>query len=117
MPSPRRQQLKRLTNRIMSMLLDNPTSRDSDHKLVANVWYFEAPEEIGKPISQLSAFELLEAISQKKLSSAESIRRIRQKLQEQYPTLRGKTWIKRRVFSKKVRKTINSGNHEHQFNH
>ena len=50
----------------------------------------------------MSAFEFLKLYSECKLTSPESIRRMRQKLQEENLELRGKSWNKRQKLSKEV---------------
>ena len=65
--------------------------RDSDEKLIATYWYYE----VGESIEQMGAMPFLRLYSERKLTSAESIRRVRCKIMEQNPKLRGETYIRR----------------------
>lgn len=63
--------------------------KDSDEKLIASFWYHEIG---GNNFAAMTAHDLLKKFTEGKLTSAESIRRCRQKLQEQHPELRGKMY-------------------------
>lgn len=73
---------------VMSLLSFYPHLRDDDNKLIANIWHSEIKNNI-------TAFEFLKGFSEGKYSNPESVRRIRQKLQEEFPKLRGKKWKQR----------------------
>ena len=65
--------------------------RDSDTRLLANIW----ASEVGSRINQMNAVELLKMMAEGKLPSAETIRRTRQKVQEEMPELRGESYRER----------------------
>jgi hypothetical protein len=97
------EKLKTTKDKVRTILLERPDSRDNDGKLVALYWYYEdRPYFDG---GGNSALDFLRALSDGKFSSAESIRRCRQKLQELEPNTRGpgykekKTTIEREVKS------------------
>jgi hypothetical protein len=81
---------EQITHRVMTLLKQHPHLRDSDEKLVANVWH----NEIGNP-SAISAFAMLELYANGKLTNSDYITRVRRKLQEEYPELRGKLYKER----------------------
>lgn len=80
----------------MRLLTENPHLMDDDHKLVSNVWYQDLKRMNIEP-SEVSGYRLLEIISEGKLTNPESIRRSRQKVQEEFPQLRGKNYQSRKA--------------------
>jgi len=100
---------KQLRQRIVGILHSNADNRDNDFKLQANVWHDEAAKVFGtKNLEDISAFEFLKAYSLGKMSPAESIRRQRQKIQQEHKSLRGKNYFLRQLHSKKVKKKIHT---------
>ena len=80
-------------------------SRDSDDKLVCNIWF----HQIGKAqIDQMTAMELLKVISEGKLPSYDNITRARRKLQEDNEHLRGTSYKERHNQEAIVRSKISS---------
>ena len=71
---------------IIDLLTNKEHLRDNDQALIANIWWRELVTR-GKDKS--TAFEVLKIFSEGKLSNPESIRRSRQKIQEEQPELRG----------------------------
>ena len=96
--------LQNIKIKVKELLQKFPHLRDSDAKLIATIYYHEA----NLMTDQLSAMQLLKLFSDGKLSSPESIRRIRQKLQYDYPELRGKSYVVRQSMEKDVRQNINN---------
>jgi len=85
-------QMKSIKDKVKVLLTDSEELRDNDFKLIANYYYYE----IGKDsISSMSAMDLLEMFATGKLTHSESIRRVRQKLQEDNPNLRGNNFSSR----------------------
>ena len=78
---------------------------DNDARLIANVLYGQLGT-LGYDVPNMTAIDLLRIISSSKLYSPETIRRSRQKLQEQYPDYRGNKYYKRHGLAEKVRTTI-----------
>jgi hypothetical protein len=75
------------------LLSKYPETRDSDGALIAT---FYLNETGGKEILQnKSAHEFLKLLYKDKLTPASTIIRVRRKLQEQIPALRGKNYEKR----------------------
>lgn len=75
-------------DKVLKQLNEDPRTRDNDNLLIAKIWFSEmTSEEIGK-----STLEFLTKYSKSEFTSAESIRRCRQKLQEEFPGLRGTSY-------------------------
>lgn len=92
--------------KVKQLLLDNPSNRDSDNKLIANYWHYELSKK-GVDLNELSAFDLLKYYAESKLTNAESIRRMRAKLQEEHLELRGKKYqLRQTTLKNKVRKEL-----------
>ena len=95
--------LKNVKTTVENMLLVSPISRDSDDKLVCNIWYKILTKE---RIDSMSAMDLLQVISDGTLPSYDNISRARRKLQEENPHLRGKNYKERHQEEKDVRTNI-----------
>jgi hypothetical protein len=89
-------------DKVYKLLVNNGHLRDSDLKLIACIWYSEVPN-----INDLTAYEFLQKFSNGELSNPESIRRSRQKLQEQIPALRGAKYKMRQAAQTEVRQQLN----------
>ena len=76
---------------IKELLTKYPNLKDSDNKLIANYWNLELQYK-NKDIKEMSATDLLTMYAQSQLTNAETIRRMRAKLQEDIPALRGKAY-------------------------
>lgn len=74
---------------IEALLREHPKLRDSDRRLVSNVWAHEL-NQLGLPYSKA-----LEKFADGSLTSPDSISRCRRKIEEDHPELRGKTWADR----------------------
>jgi hypothetical protein len=76
--------LKLVAYKVLSLLTDNPECRDNDRLLIAEIW--------SKETKSTTVQEFLLELIQGNLSNCESIRRMRQKIQERHPYLRGEKW-------------------------
>ncbi len=82
-------------NRVVYDLLSEfPECRDNDQLLILKVWAVEHPEIRS---SDYSFFRFAVLFKQGEFANTESIRRSRQKVQEQHPQLRGKTYKARQA--------------------
>lgn len=72
--------------------------RESDTRLVATIWKHHIKPDLAK----MTAEDLLQKLADNDLPSFESIGRMRRKLQEQRPELRGKNYVNRQQEEKKV---------------
>ena len=85
-------QMQTVKEKIKYLLIKNPHLRDDDFKLVSTYHY----NEIGpQKVLKLSAMEFLHLYADGKLTHSASISRVRAKLQEQNPSLRGVKYEKR----------------------
>lgn len=91
---------KNVKPKVRALLTEIPECRDNDNLLIAEIWQRDLKRDM-VPIS-----ELLDMLARKQIHSPESIRRSRQKLQEDFKNLRGKFWAKRHKHSAFVRKEI-----------
>jgi hypothetical protein len=99
---------KKLKNRILKILTENPSNRDDDNRLLCNVWYYEFHEQFKKHPSEVDAMQFFKLLSIGRFTKSESVRRLRQKIQEENPHLRGVNYRERQNHAKKIRKEINS---------
>jgi hypothetical protein len=88
--------LKAIIQRVEQWFEDKPELRDSDEKLISNIWYDDLKSKNIK-VSEGSYLHFLRMYGTGQLTSAESIRRSRAKLQEENPHLRGKSYQRRQT--------------------
>jgi len=89
---------------VINALVKYPHLRDDDNRLLATIW---AHELGGKDkVKEISAFEFLEKLSKGKLANSESVRRMRQKLQEDYENLRGPKYNERQARATQVKNDL-----------
>ncbi len=80
--------IKNIKPKVLKLLQDYPFLRDSDMHLLSSVW----TRQIEGSILDISTIHFLEMLRNGKLSNPETIRRCRQKIQEQRPELRGTSY-------------------------
>lgn len=78
-------------NKVLYELNTDERTRDDDNLLIAKIWYREFKN---KDVPN-DVIEFLKFFSAGNLTSPESIRRCRQKLQEEFQGLRGKSYMAR----------------------
>ena len=93
--------MKNMLNKVVNLLTEHPSLRDSDERLTANIWYNNI-----KNVKEIDAITLLSRFAEGKLPSYESISRCRRKIQEEKPDLRGKKWAKRHSKQKVIKDQI-----------
>ena len=76
---------------IKKLLINTPKLRDSDNKLIATMWFNEIKAKELDPYT-ISAYTFLKFYADSAVTNAETIRRVRAKLQEEYPELRGEAY-------------------------
>lgn len=76
-------QIRKLKDKVKGLLTDYPALRDSDPKLIINIW----AEKVD--YKKMTGEEVLTIIASGKLGPAEGITRCRRKIMELYPELRG----------------------------
>tara|TARA_B100001248_G_C27258509_1_gene397263 strand:+ start:407 stop:730 length:324 start_codon:yes stop_codon:yes gene_type:complete len=79
--------------------------RDDDNKLIANIWCEDIVSK-GYSVKDISGHFLLKLLAEHKLTSTESIRRSRCKVQEDNPHLRGHKYNKRMAKQKEVKSEL-----------
>ena len=87
-------ELKAKKDLVKLLMMNHFHLRDDDNKLLATVWKYELQLK-GNNTHTMNAFDVLSIIAQGELSKPESIRRVRQKLQQDHEHLRGNRWIER----------------------
>ena len=94
---------KEIKQKVRSILELVPSTRDNDNELISTYW----ENELGHEIINMSAETFLKIYATSNvLTSAESIRRNRQKIQEQNEHLRGLKYRVRQILGEEVRQTI-----------
>lgn len=91
-----------LKNKVEKLLRNVEHLRDSDSKLISTIWYNESQHSL----NEITAYQFLQNYCAGFYTSPESIRRIRQKLQEDFFELRGHSYKARQNKSLIVKKEI-----------
>ena len=99
-------EMKLVKDRVNSLLIMYPHLRDSDNRLIATIWKFDMMN-MGLKTGIITAHEFLDLYANERLTNAETIRRVRQKIQEETPELRGSAYILKQKQGEDVRKEIN----------
>ena len=97
--------MKTIKDKVMVLLEDYPYLRDNDFKLIANFYALEIGSE---NLDKMTARDFLKMFSDGRLPHSESIRRDRQKLQEQNISLRGMRYKQRKNDGDDTSKEIRS---------
>jgi hypothetical protein len=97
-------QMKDMKSRVQFLLEKYPSLRDDDFRLYASYISFQVG---GKTkLEQMNAYEFLTRLANGELAHFESVTRVRRKLQEQVPELRGANYEKRQQGEHNVRTNI-----------
>jgi len=92
---------------IEHILQSYPQTRDNDERLAANVLHFFLKKR-NIHTTELNAQQLLQMYAEGKLPTIDYITRVRRKLQEENPHIRGEMYKIRKGKSTKVKETINN---------
>ena len=88
--------MKNYTEIVRTVLERVPVTRDNDMKLLSYVW----AEAVGyERIKKVTCHELFDLMNDGKLPAPETIRRARQRLQQNNPNLRGKNYGSKKFHS------------------
>ena len=100
---------KGLQKVVKTFLENREDLRDSDSKLIANVWRDEIEALKGKgSLTDISAYDFLAYfLVPEKISSADSITRARRKIQQEDWNLRGNNYKERQLQEKEFRQQVN----------
>ena len=94
--------LKQAKDKVKALLIKSPHLRDDDNKLIATYYYHESQSNLLK----ITALDFLHEFADGKFTNPETIRRCRQRLQEECPELRGKLWHKKQHAGNEVKKEV-----------
>jgi len=86
---------------VQQRLINSTKMRDDDALLMADIWRQELAE-----LGAKSVYDVLNAIAGRMVTSPESIRRSRQKVQQDYPNLRGTVYNQRHAKEIEVLKEL-----------
>ena len=92
----------KLHDYIREVLAYRADLRDSDSRLITHIWYKEA-EQLGIELKNISGYDLLKYLQSETFTSTESIRRSRQKVQEQHAETRGQKYLERQAKANEVK--------------
>ena len=87
------EKMHQIKPKVLKLLIEKPHLRDDDNRLIANIFLNEGGGY--DTMQKISAYEFLRLFAEGKFTNFESIRRVRAKLQEEHPELRGKTYKER----------------------
>jgi len=80
---------------VRTLLENTPHLRDSDNKLIATYWFNELRKMAINP-DNINAMKFLKMFADSALTNVKTIERMRRKLQEECPELRGKMYKARK---------------------
>jgi len=102
--------MKIITKQIEHLLNTVPSLRDNDKRLCTHIWYRQI-EDKGIDPYQLSTTKFLHLYAAGKVCSDATIQRLRAKIQETNPALRGQKYLERQIkMQAKVKKDLGYGN-------
>jgi len=87
---------------VTQLLIKSERCRNSDARLTAAIW----KHYLKKDLEKMQAIDLLQLLADNKLPNSESIRRVRQRLQEKNIALRGIHYKVRKSEEEKVKEQI-----------
>lgn len=93
-------------DKVYKILHKSIEARDDYFLLLFKVWLYELGDECPTEVKQALRY-LFKARKEKRISAFESVTRASRKVQEEYPSLRGKHYEARKNKESKVRKEIN----------
>lgn len=96
-------QIKNIQEQVKILLTNHPSCRDNDNRLFMTLLHNIDPE-----LMKGSFEDFAKKFVQGKYMAMESVTRARRKVQEENPSLRGKTYVDRQFAESDVRKGINS---------
>ena len=99
--------IRNLQKRVEKLLQSNPELRDSDDRLLANIFWNHIPKHRFTENELEGVTKFLQMLADGQLPDYGSVKRCRQKLQQLFPALRGKLYEKRHKRAKVVKNEIN----------
>lgn len=104
--------IKGTKNKVLYLLETESHLRDSDEKLIANIWFGEIKKLEGSHPKEVTGMRVLEILSQGLLTNSESIRRSRAELQRSLPELRGEKYNDRMNYAEVVKDDLDDFNED-----
>ena len=101
--------IKEIYNKVKSLLQRDARLREADSALMARVWWNDLLA-LGYDPTSMSAPDFFVMLTDKKVSSYESITRARRKVMEECPELRGTTYSARKKKAEQVKNEIKDWN-------
>ena len=98
--------MKTIKERVKYLLDTFPHLRDDDFKLIATYYKFEVGYDA---LDSMSGLDFLQMFANSEVPHSESIRRVRQKLQEDNDYLKGENYKQRQRDSEEMKKEIKKG--------
>jgi hypothetical protein len=80
---------------VKNLLKNKPHLRDSDPKLIATYWWLELKNK-NIDLNKMTGFEFVKMFADSKLTNVKTIERMRRKIQEEIPELRGRLYNERK---------------------
>ena len=96
------EKLKNLHDVVEYHLTNDYRMRDDDNLLVATVWYNQTKKK-GYDPRHMTSFDFMQLYIKGQIATADAITRVRRKLQEQHPPLRGSKWDERHTEANDVK--------------
>jgi hypothetical protein len=90
-----------VTDKVKSILLNHPKTRDCDELLLVKIWISE-----NDSIRDETFYYFATLFASGKLTSPESVRRTRAKLQQEFPELRGKLYEERHRRTEEIKSQL-----------
>lgn len=95
-----------VSSTVRMILEKHPETRDSDEELVLKVWKETNPEILNP---SFTFWDFARGFKERQYPSIEGIRRSRQRVQEEFPELRGKMYgIRKSEIAKKAKEQLKS---------
>jgi len=98
--------------RVRHLLEKYPHLRNNDYKLIATLFKMDIREKLKQNPKEALAMDFFKLYASEKATNAQSVIRIRCKLQEEFPHLRGDVWYERHAEQTRVIKDLNTVKNE-----
>jgi len=94
--------------RVKHLLEKHEHLRNDDYKLIATLFRMDIREKLNQDPNKALAMDFFKLYASEKATNAQSVIRIRCKLQVEFPHLRGNVWYKRHDEQPRVIKDLNT---------
>lgn len=96
-------ELSSIKETVKSLLDKHPACRDNDNLLILKVWAKQQPQLRSQDFTFVAFGS---AFMRGEFASTESIRRVRQKMQEEFPHLRGQKYLARQKHQESIKEEL-----------